>query len=496
MREKCSRTLRRILALFLALLLLGGVLPAKTSYADPEYRWAEIPEISAETALLMDQTTGTVIFEKDAKRRMYPASLTKILTALIVLENCSLSEEVTFSHDAIANTYGSSAGMKEGEVVTVEQCLYILLLVSANEAGYALAEHVCGPGKIDEFSQMMNDYAAGLGCVNSHFHNPHGLPDTLHWTCAYDLALISRKAMQNEIFRKITYAQYYILPPTNLSEEERFLSNHHQMRYGYRLPKYKYEYCIGGKTGYTDDAGYTLATFGKKDGVELVCIVMGAGSPYKDEENQYTDTIKLFETCWKNCKLVDMLSSDAVRANHLPTFGKYNALFNTWETTLSVEGPGKILLPNDATKDQVVTELVPAENAENPQPGDVIGEIRYSLGGREVGSARILYTPSESSGLIPASVDIETTTRGSEESAGQIERETWHLPEVHIQWTPELKVILAAAGLLLLLIALFVLYHKLYLEPQRHDISRRVGHPQTTAHAPDRRSSKKHRSRN
>lgn len=471
----------------LAAVMMLSVLPANTASA-ATYRWPTIPQVSAQTAILMDQATGTILYEKDAQRKMYPASLTKMLTALIVLENCSLSEEVTFSHEAVFNTYGSSAGIREGEVLTVEQCLYVLLLVSANEVGYALAEHVAGEGNIQGFADMMNDYAEKLGCVNSHFHNPHGLPDEEHWTCAYDLALISRKCMQNEVFRKITYTQIYILPATNMSEEPRHCSNHHQMRYAYRLPKFKYEYCIGGKTGYTDDAGYTLSTFARKDGVELICVVMGAGSPYTEEENQYTDTQKLFDTAFKNFSLVDMMS--AGESANLPSFGRFNTLFYNFGDALTMSGESVICLPNDATLDQVETEMISYDWAEEAEGSShVIGQIQYSLGDRVIGSSDILYTPSKASEQLPPEIETELTTRrtGEEGNAPVKEKERWHLklPEIHLSDTA--IAVLIGVGIVLLLVIALLIYRAAVILPRRRESSRRAHYRNAGGYERDKR---------
>ena len=167
---------------------MGG----RTAHAE-EY-WPEGPQIAGESAIVMEVSTGTVLYEKNSRQHFYPASITKIMTALLASEKSGLNEDVTFSHDAVFNTEGSGISRDVGEIMTMEECLYGLMLESANECAYAIAEHT---GKdYDRFIRLMNKRAKKLGCKDTHFNNPHGLPDEDHWTCAYDMALISREALQ------------------------------------------------------------------------------------------------------------------------------------------------------------------------------------------------------------------------------------------------------------------------------------------------------------
>ena len=477
MSHRIGLIIHRFAALLLAALLITGVFGAAPVRAAVDDAWLAMPEISAETAMVIEQTTGCVLYEKNATQKMYPASLTKIMTALIVLDRCQLNEEVTFSHDAVFKTYGSSAGIKEGEILTVEQCLYVMMLVSANEVAYALAEHVSGYGKIDEFAALMNLYAAELGCVNTHFHNPHGLPDEEHWTCAHDLALIAQAAMRNELYRKITYTQVYILPATNLTEEERHCSNHHQMRYAYRLPKFKYEFCIGGKTGYTDDAGYTLVTSARKDGLELVCVVMNAGSPYSKEMNQYTDTMELFDTCFKNFTMTDPAASDLISLNHLPTFGRFNTLFSSFYNPLKSVGGGEIVMPRGVDPSLVETTLLPVPYSEQTGDGSrIVATVEYRLGDHLLGTGEVLFTPSEAS-PVPSGNPEETTAKGDAEEEKEDAKSGFHFPEIHlpeIHMTKTLLIVLIVCGVILLLMLGLLLYRQLVVVPRRRASSRRA----------------------
>lgn len=186
--------MKRILSFILSINLIFILVPG-TVLAVPS--WPSAVSIEADGGILMEAQTGTVLFAKNEDQPYYPASITKILTALIVLEHCRLDEEVTFSHDDVYNVEAgsSTAGIDEGDVLTVRDCLYALMLASANESANALACHVSGSR--EAFAELMNQTAESLGCTGSHFANPSGLNDENHYTTAHDMALITRAAIQN-----------------------------------------------------------------------------------------------------------------------------------------------------------------------------------------------------------------------------------------------------------------------------------------------------------
>lgn len=212
---------------------------------------------------------------------------------------------VTFSDDAINNTEGSGIARDYGEQMTLEQCLYGVMLESANECAYAVAEHV--GGTVENFVDMMNAKAKELGCTNTHFANPHGLQDENHYTTAHDMALIAQAAYQNETFRIIIGTKMYTIPPTNKHAEETVLRNHHDMLCTYHNAnrKYLYPYCVGGKTGYTATANSTLVTYAEKDGMTLICVVMNTQSP-----NQFIDTVNLFDYAFDNFQVLNVAEND------------------------------------------------------------------------------------------------------------------------------------------------------------------------------------------
>jgi D-alanyl-D-alanine carboxypeptidase len=252
------------------------------------------PELVSDSAIVIDADTGDILYEKDAYSTRYPASITKIMTGLLALENGDLTSTVTFSENAIWGIERDSThiALDVGEELTLEQALYATLVVSANEAAMGVAEHIAG--SIESFADMMNEKAAELGCVNTHFVNPNGLHDDDHYTCAYDMALIARAAIQIDKFREITSTTYYEIPPTNLQTESRYLYQNNKLIM--EGSAYYYEPCIGGKTGFTDQALGTLVTWAEQDGRTLICVVMHT----RPTSCTYTDATALFKYCFSS----------------------------------------------------------------------------------------------------------------------------------------------------------------------------------------------------
>jgi D-alanyl-D-alanine carboxypeptidase len=229
--------------------------------------------LSAESAVLVSLEDGRVLYEKDHRKRMGPASTTKIMTALTVLRYASPEETVTVSAEAVG-TEGSSVYLCLGERLTVEQLLYALLLSSANDAAVALAIHVSG--SIEGFAEKMNGYAAELGLADTHFTNPHGLCHSDHYTTALDLALITREAMGNGLLRSI-FATYKATIPFDGEPDQRLLVNHNKLLRSY-------EGAIGVKTGYTKATGRTLVSAAERDGLTLIAVTLNAPDDWRDHK--------------------------------------------------------------------------------------------------------------------------------------------------------------------------------------------------------------------
>ena len=223
--------------------------------------WPQGPKIEAASATVLDMDSGTFLYSKNATEKMYPASITKIMTTLLLVENCNLDDEITFSEIVYDLEEGSShLGIQPGETITLRDAAYGIMLASANDISNGVAEYI--GGSISGFADMMNARAAEIGCVNTHFSNPHGLYSDDHYTCAYDMALIARTAWQNPTFRKIVCTRSYMIPKTNLADEDRYLTNHHKMMQ--EDEEYYWEYVMGGKTGFTSQCLNTLVTYAQK----------------------------------------------------------------------------------------------------------------------------------------------------------------------------------------------------------------------------------------
>lgn len=355
------------------------------------FKWPKYKgSLTSESAVLIDASSGLVLYEKNAHKELYPASITKIMTTLIALENCSLNEIVTFSHNAVFSIESGSTHIarKEGEKLTMEQCLYAVMLASANEVSNAVAEHVAG--SIDKFADMMNAKAKELGCKNTHFVNANGLHNDNHYTSAYDMALISQEALKNETFRKITATKSYVLPTTNKSDQEFPMANHQQLLLGYKLTK-KYDACIGGKTGYTNAARNTLVSFANKDGVELICVVMKS-----TPTDQYSDTINLFNFGFENygSYSADESSSLSTSDNSI-LFTRFNSVFDNSTPLIYTNNDSNYILPSGASQKDVTQSMNLYDTPKIQNGKEIIGDIIYTFDNKTVGKLDIYYLNSD-----------------------------------------------------------------------------------------------------
>ena len=277
--------------------------------------WAKGPQIEGESAILVDMFTGAVLYSKNADKAQYPASITKIMTALLGCENLDPSQKFTMSQSAaygISDSNSSSIYADTGEEFTIEQALMAVMLQSANEMTLAVAELTTGSTK--KFVEQMNLKARQLGCTNTHFNNPNGLPDEIHYTTAADMAKIARAAWFNPTFRKFASTQYYEIPPTNKFAETRYLLNHHKMM---KNQAYAYNGVLGGKTGYTEAAGNTLVTYAKNDNTYLVSVVL------QSVNGAYSDTKALLDYGFNNFSRTAVKDLPSKITRHLLPAEKY-----------------------------------------------------------------------------------------------------------------------------------------------------------------------------
>ena len=353
--------------------------------------------ISAESAVVMDVQSGSILYSKNMNKKQYPASITKIMTALLALENSSPAETVTYSGSAVLNleSGASNIGLKVGEKLTMEQSLYAILLMSANEACNGVAEHIAG--SIKNFVKMMNERAKQLGCTGTHFANTNGLWMKNHYTTAYDMARIASAAYKNTTFARITGTKRYNIPKTNKNKDGHALHNHHGMLYANSsYPQYVYEYCVGGKTGYTSKCRYTLVTYAKKNGMTLVSVIMRAPNHPSMEPNEYTDSTKLLNYCFENYTRYGIQDATTDEINNQYLFTKFSPYFKHSTSMLSIDADAGVILPKGVPLNKAQKKV---EFFDSPQKGkdgkDVIGAVTYTYNNERVGGSDIYYTQKQ-----------------------------------------------------------------------------------------------------
>lgn len=298
--------------------------------------WPEGPKVMAETAIVMDMDTEEILYAKGIDEKRAPASTTKILTAMLAIEKVPFETQITFT-DEVNNIEAGSThiGIKPGETLTMKDCAYAILLASANEVSSGVAEYI--GTTVPAFVDMMNQRAKELGCTNTHFVNANGLYDENHYTTARDLAIIAKAAFQNETFREVVKTPYYIVPKTNITDEERWLNNHHKMIL--QGSEY-YEGCLGGKTGYTEKAGNTLVTYAERNGRKLVCALLADVNVVA----QYTDTKALLNYGFDSFQRLDTtaVSLSPAKSDKLGKQLEEKGLLSTALETTSISVPKEL----------------------------------------------------------------------------------------------------------------------------------------------------------
>lgn len=331
--------------------------------------------LTAESAILMDATTGKILYEKNSRTKQYPASITKLMTILLALEHGSLEDEITFSHDAVFSIEPGSAhiAIQEGEILTLEQVLYGIMLRSANECANAAAEYV--DGSMEKFAEHMTARAKELGCENTNFVNANGLFDENHYTTAYDMALIAQELLKNETYRSMMSNTYYLIPPTNKQPEERPLHGQHQMLNENSL--YYYEPAEGGKTGYTVEAQNTLVTYAKQGDTELIAVVLKCNGA-----QHYVDTKTLFEYGFANYQTVKAFSAADLTQNVAIT-ETYKDKTTTLDTiAVAPASDVYVTIPKNAAIENITKAVDCSESASVPVAvGDKLGTVVLSLNG-------------------------------------------------------------------------------------------------------------------
>lgn len=332
--------------------------------------WPKGPQIYSESGIVMDTDSGAILYAKNIDDQHYPASITKVLTALVVFNmiqdgECQLTDKITFKQEDVNFLeYGDAhIGMKVGEKISLEDALYGMLLASANEVSHAIGSNM--EGGYDRFMERMNETAASLGCTNSHFVNTYGLHDSEHYTSARDMALISSAVFQYEKFREITNTYQHVIGKTNLVKEKRYVQQNHKMLRDWDERYYKY--CVGGKTGYTDQALTTLVTFATKDDKNLVAVTLrthGGGN------NAYSDTKKMLNYAFSKFDAISVTASQIADTN-----------------LESVSEGETLMVPKGVTYEQLVSTY-----ADPTEIGDRERTITYTYEGQPVGTVKATIT--------------------------------------------------------------------------------------------------------
>lgn len=420
------------------------------AFAKPD--WPLDTGCQSEAGIVMDLDSGAVLFAQNIHVQEYPASITKLLTALVVVENASMDEQVTFSHDAVYNVESGSGNklqLEEGDVLSVKDCLYVMLLQSSNQAANALAEHV--GGSREAFADMMNEKAASLGCRESHFVNPSGLNDPEQLTSAYDMAQIGAAVFGNPTLLEICSTTSATLPPTINNPNGRTYSMEHKLVVtGDSSDENYYPSAVAGKTGYTSLAGQTLVTYAEQDGRRQVAVTLKS-----TQRTHYSDTKTILDFGFARFKNVSVAENetDYVTGEEPVTIGD-----ETYSPSdLYLDEKAVVTLPNDAQfsdADKYLQTEIPASH-----PEGAVARIIYTYNDRQIGVAWV-YSTKAASAPVSAEDGTDNETAGSENTTDAAKTGTSSTADKEKKPLKLTKAtyIAAGAGVVVLLIAAAVIW--------------------------------------
>ena len=402
--------------------------------------WPQGPHVYGNSAVVVDMDSGAVLYGKKADERHYPASITKLMTALVALENSEPDDEVLFSQDSVSFLeYGdASIGMTPGEILSMNDAMYGMLLASANEVSYAIAESVgkLMGGDYNTFLQAMNDRAEELGCTDSHWMNANGLHNDQHYTTAHDMARIASAVYQFEEFRTVTQTLNYTIGPTNLVGESRTFQQNHKMLWPGN-PNY-YEYCTGGKTGYTDQSRTTLVTMADNGNMRLVAVLL------QDDGDVYADTRAMFDYVYSNFSKVQLKGQQKAEG------------ISSYE-----DDAAYVVLPAGIEFSSLDSEITITDKKEGT------GKVTYFYEGQDVGSADVVLTPEYVKEQTGYDITPRITEKGSALAGGSEDGTGLPLP---------VKILIgtgAAAAVLFLAFCAWVRYLYIKKKKRRMAMARR-----------------------
>ena len=377
------KQLRKIIIftlIFIMMILPISILAADidTSDYNPDNITTNSPSV-----IMMDAKTGKILYSKNAFEKRFPASTTKLMTAILTLENCKLTDVATVSHNAIYSipVGYSHANLQEGEELTIEQLLNVLMIPSANDAAIVLAEHIAG--SVEEFAVMMNNKAKEIGCLNTNFVNPNGVHDNNHYSTAYDMALIGKYAMQFDDIMRIAMVNQYTLPKTNkYNREDRIFNTTNGLVT--KNDEYYYPEATGLKTGYTDKAGYCIVTAAKKGDVELLEAVLGS----ETISGRYEDCINLFNYGFDNYSYKDLINAEQL----VDTVEIEGATKETKSLKIIAKDDISVLANNKISDDDITKTVDINDNLTAPiEQNAVVGKLSYEIDGETYSTDLIAF---------------------------------------------------------------------------------------------------------
>ena len=344
--------------------------------------WPQGPDITSTAAVIMEDSTNTTLYAKNMDQVLYPGATVKVMTTLLALENTQLSDQVTMTATGVSGVTdgGANISAQIDEIFTVEQCLYAIMLASANDVALQLAEHI--GGSVDGFVQMMNARAAELGCTNTVFTNPTGLPDENQHTTAHDMALIMKAAADNESFQTIASTASYTIPATNVSGGDRVLTNNFSMLANNNAAYY--QYCTGGREGYTEASGSTLVCSAQKNGITLIAVVLQGTSG-----TTATEAASLLNYGFDNFNMLSLGDND------------FNMLSG-----------GDVYVPVGTTADALTTQDGEVQDGQYSR--------QFLFGGTVVGTAVMAATQDEDTSLVDTSVQNMDAARNYTENRNNL----------------------------------------------------------------------------
>lgn len=336
---------------------------------------ASEPNVASSAAILVEASTGKILYEKNAYEKMYPASTTKILTAILTLENCDLEEKATVSHNAVYSIPSGyvNCNLQEGEEIPIKDLMYALMVKSANDAAVVLAEHI--GGSVEGFANQMNEKAKQIGCQNTHFVNPNGIHNENHYSTAYDLSIMAQYGMKNEILRNYVATTTYTLPATNKypNRDRICITTNDMIR---PASKYYNEHVIGIKTGYTTEAKNCLISAANQNDTELICVVLHAGTNNEGLSERYIDTSALFQYGFSDFQFTNIVTEN----NIIQNIEIENGTKDTKYLDLIAKDTLSAYLNKEINLTNISPHITLHENLEAPiEAGTTLGKLTYLI---------------------------------------------------------------------------------------------------------------------